>query len=335
MQTPVLEVEDLTVRYKLNSSGFAKGKKHFDAVRNVSFSIDNGECVGLVGESGCGKSTLGRSIVRLLEPHSGSIRLHGREIAHAKGKELLDVRRDVQMIFQDPYASINPRLTVEDTVVEPLIVHKIGTSKEKKARVREVLDLVGLPTASLVKYPHEFSGGQRQRIGIARAIVSNPSLLICDEPVSALDVSIQSQVLNLLKDIQEETQTSLLFISHDLSVVEFISRRVCVMYLGEMIEKAPKDELFSEPIHPYTQALLSAVPISDPEKQRSRERIILRGEIPSPITPPSGCAFRTRCPSAVQASASVQIENFEPIPGRVVSNCPCVLDKVAAMNREG
>ncbi len=278
-------------------------KKHFDvgdgilkAVDGISFDIFPGETLGLVGESGCGKSTAGRTIIRLYEPTEGELIFNGQNIYELSRKEMQEVRRDFQMIFQDPYASLNPRMTVEDIVAEPLDIHHMYEShKERSVRVLELLELVGLGQEHVMRFPHEFSGGQRQRIGLARALALNPKFIVCDEPISALDVSIQAQVVNLLKDLQNRLGLTYLFIAHDLSMVRYISNRVGVMYLGHIMELADSEELYINPIHPYTKALLSAIPIPDPEIQRSRHRIMLEGDVPSPINPKEGCRFVDRC----------------------------------------
>ncbi|MGG1679598.1 ABC transporter ATP-binding protein [Neobacillus sp. NRS-1170] len=297
IEEPLLEVRNLKKFFPItNSLGRAKGQ--VKAVNDVSFDLYPGETFGLVGESGCGKSTTGRTILRLTEPTAGEAIYKGQDLYKLKGRELLKVRRELQMVFQDPYSSLNPRKRIGHILEETLKIHNIGTKQERTDRVMDMLSRVGFQPEQYYRYPHEFSGGQRQRIGLARALMVNPNVIICDEPVSALDVSIQSQVLNLLEEIQEEFQLSYLFVSHDLSVVRHISDRIGVMYLGQMVEEAPTDELFNNPLHPYTQALLSAVPIPNPLVKR--ERIKLKGEVPSPLNLPSGCVFHTRCPYATK-----------------------------------
>ena len=323
--TPLLSVKNLCKDFAVESGFFGKrfSNKAVHAVDNVSFDIYPGETFGLVGESGCGKSTTGRCIMRLTRPTSGQVFFEGKDVAQMNKKELKEMRRNMQFIFQDPYASLNPRMTIGEIVAEPLIIHKVITDPAKReARVRELLDMVGLNPEHINRYPHEFSGGQRQRIGIARAFALKPKLIICDEPVSALDVSIQAQVLNLLNDLQKETGTAYLFIAHDLSVVQHISDNIGVMYLGNMMEYADWKNLYERPFHPYTQSLLSAVPVPDPDIQASRKRIILAGDPPSPINAPSGCRFHTRCPIACEKCSQERPEFREVEPGHF---CACHL----------
>ena len=294
----ILKVTNLKTHFDVTKGLFAK-KQIVKAVDDVSFEVYENETFGLVGESGCGKTTLGRTIVKLYDPVSGSIEFEGKDIANIKGAELKAFRKDMQMIFQDPYASLNPRMTVGEIIKEPMVIHNIyNTDAEREARVVELLKIVGLKPDHIRRYPSEFSGGQRQRIGIARALAVNPKFIVCDEPISALDVSIQAQVINLLKDIQKEMGISYLFIAHDLSMVKHISDRIGVMYLGHMMELGPSNDVYKRPLHPYTVALLSAIPISDPDIAKRKQRIILEGEIPSPINPPTGCPFSTRCSKA-------------------------------------
>ncbi|MED1794882.1 ABC transporter ATP-binding protein [Brevibacillus nitrificans] len=292
----LLEVCGLKKHYPIKKGVFSSTVGTVKAVDGVSFSIQRGETLGIVGESGCGKSTTARLVIRLLQETEGSIRFGGKELTSLSPNELRAVRRDMQMIFQDPYASLHPRWTIERTLLEPMLVYGIGSQGEQRDRVLELLDNVGLNRSYAKRYPHEFSGGQRQRIGIARALVLQPKLIIADEPVSALDISIQAQVINLLQDLQEQYKLTYMFISHDLSVVRHISDRVAVMYLGRIVELAEKEKLFETPLHPYTQALMSAVPEVAGDK---KERIILRGDVPSPAKPPSGCTFHTRCASCM------------------------------------
>lgn len=290
----LLEVKNLVKHFPITKGIIRKRQVGLiKAVDNISFKINSGETLGLVGESGSGKSTTGRMIVRLLEPTSGAIYFNGQNILEMNLRSFRELRKDMQIIFQDPYASLNPRMKVGDIIAEPLVIHKLASGKEKEKRVNQLLDLVGLNASHAQGYPSEFSGGQRQRIGIARALAVDPKLIVCDEPVSALDVSIQAQVVNLLKDLQEELGLTYLFIAHDLSVVKHISNRVAVMYQGKIVELASKEELYKNPIHPYTKALLSAIPIPDPEARK--QRIILTGEVPSSVNPPQGCVFQGRC----------------------------------------
>ena len=310
----LLEVEDLQMYFPV-TSGIVFQQKVADvkAVDGVSFTLKKGETLGLVGESGCGKTTAGRTILQLYKPTGGSIKFNGTELNGLKGSSLRAVRRDMQMIFQDPYGSLNPRMTCGDIVGEPLKVHKLTSSKsEYQERVSELLTIVGLSPYMAERYPHEFSGGQRQRIGIARALAVNPSLIICDEPVSALDVSIQAQVINLLEDLQEKLDLTYIFIAHDLSVVKHISDRIAVMYLGHIVEIAERNELYENPVHPYTQALLSAIPIADPVLEATRERILLRGGVPSPMNPPSGCCYERKCPDPDNSGDPIEMKEVSP-----------------------
>ncbi|MEP7212381.1 MAG: dipeptide ABC transporter ATP-binding protein [Acidobacteriota bacterium] len=305
---PLLKVAGLKKYFPVeNSDDLVK------AVDGVTFEINEGETLGLVGESGCGKSTVGRCILRLYEPTDGKVLFDGRDLLQLSSSELRAIRREMQIIFQDPYASLNPRLDILSIVSEPLKIHGVSNAGERRGRVAELLSQVGLDPNYMNRYPHEFSGGQRQRIGIARALALNPKLIICDEPVSALDVSVQAQVVNLLQDLQQQFGLTYLFISHGLAVVEHISNRVAVMYLGKIVEIADSQELYENPLMPYTKALLSAIPVPDPKKKR--DRIILKGDVPTPINPPSGCRFRTRCPIAIERCAEVVPELREITPG--------------------
>ncbi|MBI1776424.1 MAG: ABC transporter ATP-binding protein [Proteobacteria bacterium] len=321
---PLLEVRNLKKWFPVEDGVFFGGRGQVKAVDDVSFVIPKGEVLGLVGESGSGKTTVGRTILRLLDPTAGAILFKGVDIATLPQSKLQDFRRQAQPIFQDPVASLNPRMRVEDTVGEPLIVHGIGKGRgDRRARVAEILGLVGLSEDHMRRYPHEFSGGQRQRIGIARALAVGPEFIVADEPVSALDVSIQAQVVNLLSELKRRLGLTLLFVAHDLAVVEYISDRIIVMYLGRIMENAPADELCRNPKHPYTEALLSAVPIPDPEAKG--QRIVLQGDIPSPIDPPSGCVFRTRCPYARTECAERVPELREVKPGHFKA---CIRDDI-------
>ena len=312
--TPLIEVKNLKKHFPVKKSLFGKHDKVVKAVDNVSFTINKGETLGLVGESGCGKSTTGRTLIKLYEPTAGEIWYKGKNITNLSSKEIKPYRKDMQMIFQDPYASLNTRMTVGDIIGESIDIHNIARGNERKEIIHELLNKVGLNPDHAVRYPHEFSGGQRQRIGIARALAVNPEFIICDEPISALDVSIQAQVVNMLEDLQKELGLTYLFIAHDLSMVRYISDHVGVMYLGKLVEKAESEEVYKNPAHPYTQALLSAIPIADP-KYSKKDRILLEGDIPSPINPPSGCTFRTRCRYAMEICAEVEPEMKEVSTG--------------------
>ena len=324
---PLLDVADVVKNfYGKSSSGLRSVRYTVQAVSGVSFTLGFGETLGLVGESGSGKSTVGRCVIQLIKPTSGSVKYNGRELTTMGAGELRALRKEMQIVFQDPYASLDPRMTVGASIAEPLKIHGIPGNHETK--VRNLLDLVGLSPLHAKRFPHEFSGGQRQRIGIARALALDPKLLVLDEPVSALDVSIQAGVMNLLEDIQNELGLAYLFIAHDLSVVRHISDVVAVMYLGRLVEMAPSEELFTHPAHPYTQALLSAVPEPDPTVERERRRIVLTGDVPSPINPPSGCRFRTRCPKAADICATDTPRLVDPGVGHPVA---CHFAEVKAM----
>jgi peptide/nickel transport system ATP-binding protein len=314
---PLLEVKDLHMHFPVREGVFRRARHWCRAVDGVSLTVGRGETIGLVGESGCGKSTLGRCIVRLLKPTSGKITFEGTDLTHLRQRELRPHRRHVQMVFQDPVDSLNSRHTVGQTLAEPFQIHRIGDARWRRTRVKELLEKVGLPGSAAERYPFEFSGGQRQRIGIARAIALEPSLIICDEPVSALDVSIQSQVLNLLLDLQRDMNLSYLFIAHNLAVVKHVSDRIAIMYLGRIVEHASSETIHRNPRHPYTRALLSA--ILEPDPTLNRQRIVLQGDVPSPISPPSGCPFHTRCPHVTDRCRTEVPLLREAAPGHQVS----------------
>lgn len=313
----LIEVDGLSIRFPVGRSGFwGQHVKHVHAVDDVTLHIRRGETLGLVGESGSGKTTTGRAILRRIDPSAGTIRFGGRDITEVRGEELRQLRRNMQLVFQDPYASLNPRMTVLELVAEPLVVHKLAKSANAaRDEVTALLDRCGLPVDTIDRHPHAFSGGQRQRIGIARALALHPEFIVADEPVSALDVSVRAQVVNLLQDLQREFELTYLFIAHDLSVVRHISHRIAILYAGKLVELADSDAVYERPIHPYTEALLSSVPIPDPPIQRSRERIVLQGEIPNPIDPPPGCRFQTRCPLVEQRCREEQPPFVEKAPG--------------------
>lgn len=315
----LLRVEDLKMHFPIHRGVLRRQVGAVHAVDGVSFDVMRGETLGLVGESGCGKSTTGRTILQLYKPTAGTVHFDGVDLVSLSNEEMRKTRRKLQMIFQDPYASLNPRMTVAEIVAEPMVVHSVATGKEIQDRVEHLLDLVNLNPAFASRYPHEFSGGQRQRIGIARALSLQPTFIVCDEPISALDVSIQAQVVNLLEDLQEQFNLTYLFIAHDLSMVRHISKRVAVMYLGVIMELTDRETLYREPLHPYTQALLSAVPIPDPVADAKRKRVLLEGDVPSPVNPPSGCRFRTRCPIAEKICAESRPDFREVNPGHFVA----------------
>jgi len=315
----LLRVENLVKHFPIFRGFIQRQVGAVRAVDGVTFDVIRGETLGLVGESGCGKSTTGRTILQLYRPTSGHVHYDGVDLVNLRGEDLRKMRRKVQMIFQDPYASLNPRMTIGEIIGEPLLVHHAASKSEMQDRVAQLLELVRLNPSFSVRYPHEFSGGQRQRVGIARALALQPSFIVCDEPISALDVSIQAQVVNLLEDLQKEFHLTYLFIAHDLSMVRHISDRVAVMYLGIIVELADRQALYNNPLHPYTQALLSAVPIAEPIMEQKRKRTILEGDVPSPVNPPSGCRFRTRCPVAKAFCADSQPEFREVQPGHFVA----------------
>ncbi len=327
-RTPLLKVEHLSKEFPAESGMFAKrfSKRVVSAVNDISFEIYPGETFGLVGESGCGKSTTGRTIMRLTKPTAGKVFFQGKDVAEMSKHEIKDMRREMQFIFQDPYASLNPRMTIGEIVSEPMTIHGVGTKEERIERVRELLDVVGLNPEHINRYPHEFSGGQRQRVGIARALAVDPEFIVCDEPVSALDVSIQAQVVNMFEDLQQEMGLTYLFIAHDLSVVKHISNRIGVMYLGKLVELADSFELIAHSVHPYTRSLISAIPVADPVMARQSHRIVLQGDVPSPLNPPSGCRFRTRCPYADERCAA-EVPEFKEVSSGHWAACHH-LDKV-------
>ena len=331
----IVEFENVTKHFPVSQGVFSRARARVHAVEDVTLTVHKGETLGIVGESGCGKSTTARLMLRLLDPTEGTIRFEGRDITHLSHRQLRPLRREMQMIFQDPYASLNPRKTVEQIVGQPFAVHKVASSREAKARVKELLDVVGLSREHASRYPHEFSGGQRQRIGIARALALNPRLIVCDEPVSSLDVSVQAQILNLLRSLQDEFDLTYVFISHDLSVMRQICTRIAVMYLGRVVELAESERIFERPRHPYTALLISAVPrlLGD---GKERERIVVGGDVPSPIDPPSGCVFHPRCPRFRSGHCDVMEPQLEPTPGESnhVAACHYPLERWPADSAE-
>jgi len=311
---PLISIRDLAVHFPLRRKLFSRQPKVVKAVDGVSLDIFAGETLGLVGESGCGKTTLGRAILRLTEPTSGEVLFRGKDLAHLSGSQMRAQRRHLQIIFQDPYASLNPRMTVGQIISEPISTFGLARGDQRRSRVQELMQHVGLNPRFVKRYPHEFSGGQRQRLGIARALSVDPEFIVADEPISALDVSIQSQIMNLLDRLRREKNLTYLFISHDLRAVQHVSDRVAVMYLGKIVELAPAKSIYSRPLMPYTKALISAVPVPDPKIEATRKRIVLEGDVPSPINPPSGCRFRTRCPYAIETCADVQPRLVQILP---------------------
>ncbi len=318
----ILSVKNLKLYFQIRRGVFQRHVGDVKAVDDISFDVYRGETLGLVGESGCGKTSTGRAIIRIYDPTSGEVVFNGKNMATLRGGDLRRMRQSMQMIFQDPYASLNPRMSVRAIVGEPLAVHQIAAGNERNERVAELLQLVGLNPGMMSRYPHEFSGGQRQRIGLARSLALNPELIICDEPISALDVSIQAQVVNLLEELQQKLGLTYIFIAHDLSMVHHISDRVAVMYLGKLVELADRNTLYAHPLHPYTQALLSAVPVPDPVIEETRQRILLQGDLPSPANPPKGCNFNTRCPKAIDVCHEVEPDFVEITSGHF---CACHL----------